>query len=290
MVSKRIAVLGGDKREVHIARRFFEMGYSVMGYGQPPTSDDSLVANSASAAVKAARWIVCPMPGLGAGDVVYAPAARSSVVLNEGLIASSDARSGGLVVGEASGSVVAVADQLGIRLFEMKKDRALSIRLTTAVAEAVIGLLIENTDKTLPECLTLVLGYGAVAGQALDLLSSWNCPTIIAARNQAARARAEQRGAKAISFDDRVQAMDEADIVINTIPSFAAIPQTAYQQLKATLVIDVASPPGGMDHEAMLSLGIPVIWARGLAGGRAPVSSGNAQVDYILRAIEQGAD
>ena len=83
----------------------------------------------------------------------------------------------------------------------------------------------------------------------------------------------------------RVQALAESDIVVNTVPSPDAIPPSAFPQLRDAIVVDIASPPGGTDYAAAGVSGIDLTWARGLAGARAPLSAGDAQLRFITDAI-----
>ena len=69
-----MAVLSGDAREIHIAEQLLAKGYQVTLFGAAPGKTSRLApADSPMAAVAGANWIVCPSPGLGEGDRVYAP-------------------------------------------------------------------------------------------------------------------------------------------------------------------------------------------------------------------------
>ena len=79
--------------------------------------------------------------------------------------------------------------------------------------------------------------------------------------------------------------MAEARVVINTVPSPDAIPASAFPALHEAIVVDIASPPGGTDHQAARDHGLDITWARGLAGARAPLSAGDAQLRVITGAM-----
>jgi dipicolinate synthase subunit A len=82
--------------------------------------------------------------------------------------------------------------------------------------------------------------------------------------------------------------MADADIVVNTVPSPDAVPREAFAALRGRMVIDIASPPGGIDHDAARAAGVEVHWPRGLAGGRAPLTAGDAQYAFVARAMAAG--
>ena len=292
MSGERIAVLGGDAREAYIAGQLRARGDDVALYGA--TSDgraDGAVTPAASAqdAVRGARWIVCPSPGLGDGDIVYAPASEAPIVLDAAILSLSDAAAGGLVLGRATPGVREAAAALGIPVFEMKDDRSLAASNARSVAEALVAILVDKTVRILPEHRILVLGFGATGAAFTKALLGLSCEVAVAARREESLAGAAAAGARPVPFDGRVEAMADADIVVNTVPSVDAVPPEAYAVLQHALVVDIASPPGGLDHEAARRAGVDVTWARGLAGGRAPHSAGDAQLGFILRSMEARA-
>jgi dipicolinate synthase subunit A len=290
MSATRVAVLGGDAREVYIAGQLCAQGHQVALFGVSGDGDPRIDhAASAEEAVSGASWIVCPSPGLGAGDRVYAPGCTVPITLDGPLLAASRAADGGLVLGRATPGVVSAARTAGVQLFEMKDDRSLAIANATAVAEALLALLIGKTERVLPEHRFLILGYGATGAAVTDALLGLACPVGVAARRSEHLERARQRGAVPAAYPDRLQAMSEAGVVINTVPSPDAILASAFPTLHGVIVVDIASPPGGTDHQAARDHGLDITWARGLAGARAPLSAGDAQLRVITDAMAAAA-
>jgi len=287
MSEERIAVLGGDAREAYIARQLRTRGYDVTIFGVAEDGRDAGAepATSAESAVTGAQWIVCPSPGLGEGDVVYAPTSPAKIVLDASLLARSDAAAGGLVIGRATAGVREAASSLAIPVFEMKDDRSLAASNARSVAEALVAILVGKTVRILPEHRILVLGYGATGAALTNALLGLSCVVRVGARRQESLDAAAAAGGDPVPFDDRVAAMAQSDIVVNTVPSVDAVPAEAYEVLKDALVVDIASPPGGLDHGAARRAGVDVTWARGLAGGRAPHSAGDAQLGFIMRSM-----
>lgn len=286
MAPPKIAVLGGDRREVHIAQLLVDEGHEVSLYACSPV-DGSGLTNAATPtdAVQGAEWLLLPSPGLGAGDVVYAPGSPQSVTLDEALLRASAADRGGIVLGRATPTVAAAAESLGIPLFEMKDDRALAISNATSVAEAVVRLLVESTERLLREYPILVIGYGATGAAITDYLLDARVAVTVAARSNEGRARAEQRGASSVHYDDRLAAFADAQIIVNTVPDVEAVPESTFDDLGSRHIVDIASPPGGLAHDKAEERGLRVTWARGLAGSRAPFSVGEAQLAFLKSAM-----
>src|SRR6516165_5843619 len=102
----RVAVLGGDAREIYIAEQLAARGYQVAVFGAAAGGASRLApAVSPQAAVAGANWIICPSPGLGDGNRVYAPECPVPIILNTALFTASDAATGGLILGRATPGV-----------------------------------------------------------------------------------------------------------------------------------------------------------------------------------------
>ncbi len=281
----RVAVLGGDGREVHVAQRLASDGHDAVCYGQAIAASNGVrVAATLAEAVRGTEWLVLPSPGLN-GDVIYAPDAPKPIVLDGALLEQSAAHEGGVVMGRSNPRFDELANRMNIQIFQLKDDPGLATRLSTGVAEGVVGLLIELTQRILREHRILVVGYGVTGAVIVDYLVGAHCAPQVAARHPRWLERARQCGATPVAYDDRVDAMATAEIIINTVPSTSAIPPEAFAHLRDHLVVDIASPPGGLDHDAARSAGVNVHWPRGLAGGRAPLTAGDAQYAFIANAI-----
>ena len=59
---------------------------------------------------------------------------------------------------------------------------------------------------------------------------------------------------------------------------------------KDTLIIDLASKPGGVDMDAARDLGVKVIWALGLPGKVAPVTAGNIIKETICNIFSESGE
>jgi dipicolinate synthase subunit A len=281
----RVAVLGGDGREVHVAQRLASDGHDAVCYGQAAGASDGVrVAASLADAVRGTEWLVLPSPGLN-GDLIYAPDAPEPIVVDAALLEQSAAREGGLIMGRSTPKLDEIASRMSIQIYQLKDDPGLATRLSTGVAEGVMRLLIELTRRILREHRFLVVGYGVTGAVIVDYLLAAHCTPQVTVRRPRGLERARQCGAIPVPYEDRVEAMGAADIIINTVPSTDAIPSEAFASLRDRMIVDIASPPGGLDHEAARKAGVQVHWPRGLAGGRAPLTAGDAQYAFIAKAI-----
>jgi dipicolinate synthase subunit A len=131
----------------------------------------------------------------------------------------------------------------------------------------------------------MVLGYGATGSAICDILATVGCEVTSASRDAAHRAISRRRGATPVPFADWPGALDGIDVLVNTVPARLVLSDQVMSSLAGITVVDISSPPSGLDHAALGAAGIKVIWARGLGGSRAPVTVGDAQFEYVCRAM-----
>ena len=73
-----------------------------------------------------------------------------------------------------------------------------------------------------------------------------------------------------------------ASIIFNTVPYWLFSDAVLADMSKSTLIIDLASAPGGVDGNAANAYGIRVIWALSLPGKYAPVTAGEIIGETVM--------
>ena len=76
--------------------------------------------------------------------------------------------------------------------------------------------------------------------------------------------------------------------VFNTVPYWLFSDEVLRRMEPNSLLIDLASAPGGVDANAATAHGIRVIWALALPGKYAPLTAGEIIADTILSYTEEG--
>ena len=67
--------------------------------------------------------------------------------------------------------------------------------------------------------------------------------------------------------------LSKFDIIFNTIPNIILDAEKLKLIKKSTLIIDLASKPGGVEQEAAKDLGLKMVWALAIPGKIAPKSA-----------------
>lgn len=282
----KVAVVGGDARELEIVRLMKDEVIDVRAIGLPAGVETALgraQERSVGDAVAGARAVVCPIPGLGADGSIFAPHWPDKLHLGPRELARC-AKPGVVIMGTASPTFRADVAAAGLTLREYEQDDELMILRSRAIAEGAIRVAIEHTDVTLHRAKTFLLGFGRSSFTLCELLLALGADLTVVARNPAQLARAWEMGAEALHLKDLPEAIGAARIIFNTIPARVVDGPMLARTAKDAVIIDMSAPPGGVEHEAARRLGRHVVWARGL-GSRAPVTVGRSQWKGIRRFI-----
>lgn len=234
--TKRFAVVGSDARQAAAGRALARAGYTVGGVQQLPQAD----------------CILLPLP-LEQADL---PLAQLLGMAKPGALALG---------GKVTDSARTIARAAGVELVDYFARPELTVYNAIPTAEGCIGILLERRSRTLWGAAVLVLGFGPV-GRALAVR--------LAARRPVQRAMAEELGLRAVSLTDLAAAAAAFDTVVNTIPAPVLTTQVLAALPKGSLIVDLASKPGGTDfaaarrlgHTALHALSLPTVWAPETAG------------------------
>lgn len=240
--TKRFAVVGSDARQAAAGRALARAGYTVGGVQQLPQAD----------------CILLPLP-LEQADL---PLAQLLGMAKPGALALG---------GKVTDSARTIARAAGVELVDYFARPELTVYNAIPTAEGCIGILLERRSRTLWGAAVLVLGFGPV-GRALAVrLAALGARVTVAARRPVQRAMAEELGLRAVSLTDLAAAFDT---VVNTIPAPVLTTQVLAALPKGSLIVDLASKPGGTDfaaarrlgHTALHALSLPTVWAPETAG------------------------
>ena len=136
--------------------------------------------------------------------------------------------------------------------------------LAVPSAEGAIQIAMEETARTLHGTAALVIGYGRIGMALAPRLRGLGMDVTVCARRCETRALAEMQGFAAVPMEQLPAAAKAAPVIFNTVPALV-LDETVLKGLpQETLVIDLASRPGGTDFEAAKRLRTRVVWALSL--------------------------
>jgi dipicolinate synthase subunit A len=283
-----VAVLGGDGREIEIARQAALAGAEVRTCGLSAAAIAGTGATTRASiqdAVQNADVVICPIPLPAADGSLFAPQSVEKLVPNAEALRTM--RRGGIfITGRASPQMREAVGALGLALHEYEADEELMLRRAPAIAEGAIRIAIEQTDVTLHGNRCMVVGFGKIAPTIAAMLRGLGAHVTVAARNPVQLAKAWAMGCETMPVSAVPELAPHMAVIFNTVPARLFTRDVLQPFGRETVLIDLAAPPGGVDQEAARQLGVRSIWARGL-GGRAPRTVGQSQWSGIVRIIEK---
>ena len=191
----------------------------------------------------------------------------------------------------AGGSVSEVvrkeAEKRGLTIYDYFSREELAIHNSVPTAEGAIQLAMEETPITISGARCLITGYGRIGRTLARLLVALGADVTVAARKFADLAWATTQGCAVVEMEHMADAGD-FDVIFNTVPVMLFDRELLTKMDRGTLLIDLASRPGGVDFNAAAELQIKTIWALSLPGRVAPKSSGLFIKNTILNMIKEG--
>jgi len=256
--TKRFAVVGSDARQAAAGRALARAGYTVGGVQQLPQAD----------------CILLPLPLEQSG----LPLAQLLGMAKPGALALG---------GKVTDSARTIARAAGVELVDYFAREELILCNAIPTAEGCIGILMAERTRTLWNSAILLAGFGPV-GQALGVrLAALGAQVTVAARRPAQRALAESFGLRAVDLARLEQTAPAFDTVVNTIPAPVLTEAVLAALRPGSLVVDLASKPGGTDFAAARRLGHRAIHALSLPTACAPETAGEALARTVCEILAE---
>lgn len=170
---------------------------------------------------------------------------------------------------------------------ESMRDDELAILNSIPSAEGALQLAMEHSDFTIHRSRSAVLGLGRTGLTLASLLLAMKSTVTVAARRPQDQARARALGFISIKFDDLCAALPSQDLVFNTVPALVLTRALLLAMRSGAIVIDLASPPGGVDYQAAQEIGLNAILAPGLPGLVAPRTAGEILASVVPRLVSE---
>lgn len=282
-----IAVVGGDDRELVLIRELSAKGYllHVFGFPSEVLPPNTTICKTISDAVSGKPIVILPMSGIKDNGLLHTK--YTSVEVK---VAAEDFNSVELgtcvFVGIASQFLKSMSESIGFSLIETAELDSVAIPNSVPTAEGAIQLAMENLPITIHGSHALVTGFGRVAQTLAGMLKGIGADVTVAARNSSQRSQCIILGFQTVELKNLAESIESQDIIFNTVPAMVLTENLLSIVRKNTLIIDLASSPGGTDFAAAKKLGLKAILALGLPGKVAPLSSGRILASVYPQLID----
>ena len=158
------------------------------------------------------------------------------------------------------------ASEQGISVFDYAATEEFQILNAEITAEGTVKIALSNGNKTLKDAKVLILGYGRIGKALCNVLTGFHGDFTVTARKVKDLSYILVNGYKGIHTADIKQAVDQFDIIINTIPALVLTKEVLDCVKKDALIIDLASIPGGTDFDYAQKRGIKAEHALSIPG------------------------
>lgn len=270
----RAAIIGGDKRMLYAADAFQESGVEAVLFGF-----DTITGKNAELfeSVKDADCIILPVRPID-GEHIVAPFAAEPIPAAD--LAET--------VGKKpvfTGFADSVRGLFQGKIYDYTAREDFSIYNAALTAEGLLNVIGREYEGSVFRSRMLILGYGRIGRTAARYAKALGAAVTAAARRSDSRAWVELDGIKAVDYS--TEELKDYDIIVNTVPALILDKAAINRIDHRTLIVDLASLPGGVDFHYALERGMKCIHALGLPGRIAPMTAGRIIKDTICTIIKE---
>lgn len=276
-------VVGGDLRNVELVKLLKEDEKEVFSYGMNEKESFEKIPRNIDI-------VVGPIPFSRDGKTINSTFSENKILIEDFLEKIKEKI---LIAGNISSDVIKKAEKYNIKVIDIMKSEKLAILNTIATAEGAIELIIKNTNTIIFDSNILILGYGRVARTLAQRLKGLSKYVTCASIKSEELAWIDALGYEKIDLDDLSKSQDllkslaNYNVIINTIPFMILDAEKLQYIRKDTLLIDLASNPGGIDESFAKNHNLKLIHALGLPGKVAPNSSAKFIKEVIYETIKK---
>ena len=290
--SHTVAILGGDTRQLSLAAKLAEEGLTVRAFGLPRESLPPRVECFLDwkEALGGATVVLLPLPASPDGIHVNLPLATGQDRPTLSDIFSLLPPGALLSGGKLTPSTKAALEEQGIRYFDYFDSEELQERNALPTAEGAVSILMREIPRTVKGLSVGVTGYGRVARALTELLLAMGAEVTVAARKRSDIAAAAALGCYTVHLtggDSLAEIGKRNRVIFNTVPYWIFSKSILSRMHRESLIIDLASAPGGVDATAAEAQGIRVIWALSLPGKYAPATAGEIIAQTLLSYLQK---
>ena len=238
----KIVVAGGDEREKVLALELAKQGAKVWLYGFS-RGNKYLLENLSFGLPPRADVIILPLSGLDEDGNFRAAGVKNKPRTSGGFVFPRVL----LICGHISRRQQDYLNAKGIKQLEAGSIEELAVLNAIPTAEGALAFAINNSPLTLSGSSVLVAGFGRCAKPLARLLKAFGARVTVAARKRKDLALARTLGYRTVEFTDLQANSDKYDFIFNTVPAPVINVKVLQNTHENSLIIDLASSPGGTD-------------------------------------------
>lgn len=215
-------------------------------------------------------------------DLVILPLPRGELTEDEAKLYPAGQK---IICGLTSNEFENTACQKHWQLYPILQDEPFTRENALLSAEGAVYAAMRQADFSLYGASCAVIGYGRIGKALTNMLRGLGAHVTVAARREVSR---KEAGSSSININQLHELIPHVQIIFNTVPFPLIGPDLLSLITHDTFLIELASPPYGIDLPAAQEMGLRAWLESGIPGRYCPQSAAKAILDYIERSIEHG--
>lgn len=279
----KYAVIGGDERQIYAALDIADRGFEVALYGFDSFDGDVGLCTRCDKiqdAVRKASVVLLPLTVSNDNEYLNMP--LSTQTLSISTLANVIDKNAVVFGGKSE----VLSDTYGVKVIDYLERDEFVIANAYLTAESAVGIAMSETKSSLRDTDVLVMGYGRIGKSLCSILKGMGVNVYASARKNSDFSWIRAYGYSPVDTSKVCEVVSSCKLVLNTIPELVLGKGTLGCMHKDTLIIDLASKPGGVDFNAAKECGIKTIWALALPGKKLPVSAGKIMARTVIDTLE----
>jgi dipicolinate synthase subunit A len=266
-----ILIVGGDKRQLALADMLKERGHNVslQGFTKLGIQYEP---------IESPGTIFLPVPYRNPDGSLKAPYTEEKLELAN--VVRQYPRSVYFLGGYDTAAREAFDGQ--VHYIDLMADEAYQVENALLTTQAAVCAFQQTSEVALCDLHCVVVGYGRIAKFLCRLLIAHGAQVTATARKESDLVLIRSERMNAIHTKRLARILPEADVIFNTVPHHVFGKEELKSIRSGVMLMELASPPYGLDLKLAEELGVRVRIESGLPGRYFPVSAAQA----MLRAFE----
>jgi len=282
-----VAFIGGDARQLEVIKKCVEMDAMVtlVGFDNLDSKFQGIHLKDLEPHIfQDVDAIVLPIVGTDDEGHVESIFSHKKLVLTKEHLSKLSKKSR-VYTGMAKPYLKQLCSEMDIELVELLERDDIAIYNSIPTAEGTLMMAIQNTDFTIHGSNAIILGLGRTGMTLARVLNALGAKVKVGARRPEHIARITEMGLTPFHINNLEKHVQDVDLLFNTIPQMIVTAKVIANMPHHSLIIDLASKPGGTDFRYAEKRGIKALLAPGLPGIVAPKSAGIIIANVLTRLI-----
>ena len=282
---KAFGIIGGDKRQLFLAKSISDCCYDViLGGFDKLKSLGAIEISDIKTAISKSDAIIFPLPSICADGTVNTPFSDNKTRLDEEIISLLKEKP--IFVAMKNKFLKAYPQLADCEVYDYSAKEEFAVANALLTAEGAVEIAMNEYEGTIFDSKCLVCGFGRIGKMLAKMLKSLNAQVTVSARNEVDFAYIDALGCKHINTN-ALKSVKGYDLVFNTIPVMIFDSDLLMNTDRNTIIIDLASLPGGVDFEAARRYKTDAVRALSLPGRTAPKAAGEIIRKTIFNIIKE---